>query len=299
MTDAPELARTGLRAVIESDAISHERLPMLEVVCDRTVRLFATSMRHLVSDAIDVVFEDLTSVRFGDHLAKLDSPVLLGVFRAAEWDGYGLLSVEPALGVALLDALLGGKGGGAPRDGRRGYTGIETTLIGKLIRLALADLSAAFEPVAPVSLGLERIELSSRFAAIAGASNIACLATFRVEMDGRGGCFSVILPYATLEPVRDKLVQRFMGEKLGRDPTWEAHMSAALAQTEVTVEAVLGERAMRLRDVTHLVVGQVLAFGGGPDDPLQLRSGGAPLASGQIGRRGPNVAVSLLSSVSE
>ncbi|NWP10165.1 flagellar motor switch protein FliM, partial [Escherichia coli] len=37
----PIARKSGLRAVIESKVISHERLPMLEVVCDRVVRSFA------------------------------------------------------------------------------------------------------------------------------------------------------------------------------------------------------------------------------------------------------------------
>ena len=32
--------RRGLRAVIESEVIRHERLPILEVVCERMVRAF-------------------------------------------------------------------------------------------------------------------------------------------------------------------------------------------------------------------------------------------------------------------
>ena len=43
-------------------------------------------------------------------------------------------------------------------------------------------------------------------------------------MEDRGGRLELLLPYATLEPVRELLLQMFMGEKFGRDssgkPTW-------------------------------------------------------------------------------
>ena len=40
---APAPQKSGLRAVIESDVINHERLPMLEVVFDRLVRMMSRS----------------------------------------------------------------------------------------------------------------------------------------------------------------------------------------------------------------------------------------------------------------
>src|SRR5690606_15966722 len=73
--------KSGLKAVIESNTISHERLPMLEVVCERMVRTFATSMRNLTSDAIDVSLEEITSVRFGEFMKRVALPAMLGVFK--------------------------------------------------------------------------------------------------------------------------------------------------------------------------------------------------------------------------
>ena len=38
--------RSGLRALINSALVSHRRLPMLDVIFDRTARLMTTNMRH-------------------------------------------------------------------------------------------------------------------------------------------------------------------------------------------------------------------------------------------------------------
>ncbi len=213
--------KRGLKAVIESEVISHERLPMLEVVCERMVRTFATSMRNLTSDAIDVHLEEVTSTRFGEFMNRVALPAMLGVFQVHEWENYGVVVVDSGLIYAVVDALLGGrKGNVVQRVEGRAFTTIETALVSKMIRLALSDFAASFEAIEPVKMDLERVETSPRFAAIAGPSNIAAVATFHVDMEGRGGKFSIVLPYATIEPVRDKLLQRFMGEKLGRDRIW-------------------------------------------------------------------------------
>lgn len=292
--------KTGLKAVIESNVISHERLPMLEVVCDRMVRSFSTSMRNLTSDAIEVTLEEVTSIRFGDFMNRVLLPAMIAVFKVPEWENYGLVTVESSLIYAVVDALLGGrKGNELPRIDGRAFTTIETRLVSKMVTLALIDLAEAFEPISPVTMELERTETSPRFAAIAGPSNICAVATFAVDMEGRGGRFSVLLPYATLEPVRNKLVQRFMGEKLGRDRMWEGHMVSEIRQTEVTVDVVLGERQMPLRELKALRVGDTLALPVGPDDALHIQCGGVALGRAQIGRRSQNVAVRILNDIAK
>jgi flagellar motor switch protein FliM len=209
--------------------------------------------------------------------------------------------VEPGLIYAVVDALLGGrKGGGAPLviDGR-GFTSIETGLVSRMLELALVDMSAGLEPITPATMKLERLETSPRFAAIAGPTNICTVATFRVDMEGRGGKFSVLLPYATIEPVRHKLGQRFMGEKLGRDNIWEAHMASEVRKTEVSIEVVLGEKVLPLQEVRTLTVGQTIPLHSGPDDPLELQCGGVTLGRAQIGQRCNNIAIRLLADIAK
>lgn len=296
----PAVQKKGLRAVIESKVISQERLPMLEVVCDRVVRSFASSMRSLTSDAIDVSLEEVTSTRFGEFMNRVALPAMVGVFKVKQWESYGIVTVESGLIYAVVDALLGGRGGGSQVviDGRA-FTMIETNLVGRMLTLALRDFANAFEPIEPIEIELERIETNPRFAAIAGPSNICAVTTFRVDMEGRGGCFTLVFPHATLEPVRHKLLQRFMGEKSGRDSIWEAHMASEIRHTNVTVNVLLGERAMPLAELKALEVGQTIPLQKGPDDPLDIACGGIPLAQAQIGQRRGKIAVRLVTDVSK
>lgn len=296
----PTVGKKGLRAVIESKVISHERLPMLEVVCDRVVRSFASSMRNLTSDGVDVSLEEVTSTRFGEFMNRVALPAMVGVFKIEEWESYGLVTVDSSLIYSVVDALLGGRGGSGTAmviDGRA-FTTIETGLVSRMLSLALADFSEAFAPIEEVNMNLERIETNPRFAAIAGVSNICATATFRVDMDGRGGRFTLVFPYATLEPVRDKLLQRFMGEKSGRDSIWEAHMAAEVRKTSVSMSVLLGEKAMSIAELQGLEIGQTIALHKSPDDPLDIACGGVKLAQGQIGQRSGKVAVRLVNDVS-
>src|ERR1700761_567389 len=50
--------RTGIRAIINSALVSYERLPMLEIVFDRLVRLMTTSLRNFTSDNVEVSLDN-------------------------------------------------------------------------------------------------------------------------------------------------------------------------------------------------------------------------------------------------
>src|SRR3546814_10257636 len=94
----------------------------------------------------------------------------------------------------------------------RPYTTIELNLVQRMIEVVLQDAQAAFEPLSPVTLELDRIETNPRFAAIARPANAAILVKLRIDMEDRGGRIEMLLPYATLEPIRELLLQMFMGE---------------------------------------------------------------------------------------
>src|SRR5438105_2819750 len=79
---AAEREVSGIRAIIDSALVSYERLPMLEVVFDRLVRLMTTSLRNFTSDNVEVSIDNVTSIRFGDYLNSIPLPAMISVFKA-------------------------------------------------------------------------------------------------------------------------------------------------------------------------------------------------------------------------
>lgn len=285
---------SGIKAIINSALVNYERLPMLEVVFDRLVRMMTTSLRNFTSDNVEVSLDNITSIRFGDYLNSIPLPAILSVFRAEEWDNYGLIMVESSLIYSIVDVLLGGRRGtAAMRIEGRPYTTIERNLVERMVSVVLSDMSAAFEPLSPVNFVHERIETNPRFATIARPANAAILIKLRIDMEDRGGRIELLLPYATLEPVRELLLQMFMGEKFGRDSIWENHLATELWSTEVDIQAVLDEKEMSLSEVLAMDVGDTIMFNASPDSPTVLRCGGISMVSGKMGRSGQNIAVKV------
>ncbi len=290
---------TGLKAIINSTLVSYERLPMLEIVFDRLVRLMTTSLRNLTSENVEASLENLRSIRFGDYLNSVPLPTILAVFEAKEWGNYGLVVVESNLIYSIIDVLLGGRRDKANiRVEGRPFTSIETALVHRMIDTVLADAEAAFEPLAPVSFRIDRLETNPKFAAISRPANAAIAAELEIDMEDRGGRLEILLPYATLEPIRDLLLQRYMGEKFGRDAIWENHLANEIRAAKVQIEAVLDEQTIPLREAMNLNVGQTLMLNCGRDSTVDLRCGGIPLMKGKMGRLGDHIAVQVSETLS-
>lgn len=283
---------SGIMALINSALVNYERLPMLEVVFDRLVRMMSTSLRNFTSDNVEVSLDQITSVRFGDYLNSIPLPAMLTVFKAEEWDNSGLMTIDSAMIYSIVDVLLGGRRGtAAMRIEGRPYTTIERNLVERLVRVVLADMSGAFDPLSPVSFRFDRLETNPRFATIARPANAAVLAKLRVDMEDRGGRIEILIPYATLEPIRELLLQMFMGEKFGRDSIWETHLGNELLMTGMKMHAVLGEVSVPLHEVMNWKPGSRLMLNVKTDDLIALRSGDVTLFQGRMGSLNGHMAV--------
>jgi len=286
--------KSGIQAILNSALVSYERLPMLEVVFDRLVRMMSTSLRNFTSDNVEVSLDNIGSARFGDYLNSIPLPAMLAVFKAEEWDNFGLMTVDSALIYSIVDVLLGGRRGtAAMRIEGRPYTTIERNLVERMVHVVLGDLSAAFDPLSPTTFRFERLETNPRFATIARAANATVVVTLRVDMEDRGGRIELLIPYATLEPVRELLLQMFMGEKFGRDSIWEGHLTAELWQTEVPLKGVLDQLSLPLGDVLGWKEGTRLELNCTPKSKIEMRCGDIPMFTGSMGRKTGHIAVRI------
>ncbi len=286
--------RSGVMALVNAALVNYERLPMLDIVFDRLVRLMSTTLRNLTNDSVEVSLDQISTVRFGDYLNSIPLPAMLSVFKAEEWDNNGLLTIDSALIYSIVDVLLGGrKGVPAMRVEGRPYTTIETKLVERLVNTCLGDMSSAFDPLAPVSFRLERMETNPRFATITQPNNACIAVRLRVDMGDRGGRIEILLPYSTLEPIRGLLLQMFMGEKFGRDSIWEMHLTKELMKTDVQISAILAERSIQLKDILSWKPGTQIMLNTTTEDSIELRCGHFPMFTAKTGQKQGKLAAQI------
>jgi flagellar motor switch protein FliM len=290
---------TGIKALLDQNVVNYEKLPMLEVVYDKFERFLSTSLRHFTADNVDITITQMTSVRFGDYLNSVPLPAGLVVVKAEGLDDYILLVYESNIIYAVVDVLLGGRRAQPARVEGRNFTTIERRILDNLTDIVLADLGEAFGPVAPIQFKAERMEVNPRFALISQETNVSILVSIRVNLEGREGMMHFCLPYATLEPIREQLLQQFMGEKFGQDNIWENHLSQELYHTHVPIDAVLDELKFNLSEVLEWRIGDTIMLDAQSDSPIKMMCGGVTKLVGGMGRAKDYKAVRITHTVND
>lgn len=274
----------GVKALLDQSVVNYEKLPMLEVIFDKFERILSTSLRHFTADNVDVAIMGMSSVRFSDYINQIPLPAGLVVVNAVGLEDYIMLVYESQLIYSVVDVLLGGrKARPVPIVGRQ-FTTIERKIVDNLSEIVLRDLSEAFGPIAPIQFKSERMEVNPRFAVISQETNVCILVTVRVNLEGREGRMQFCLPYATLEPIREQLLQQFMGEKFGQDNIWENHLSQELYHTTVELKAVLDELTFPLNTVLDWRVGDTFMLDARANSPIRMDAGGITKLVGTMGR---------------
>jgi flagellar motor switch protein FliM len=145
-----------------------------------------------------------------------------------------------------------------------------------MVEVVLADAEVAFRPLSPVKFNIDRLETNPALRGDHAARERRDPGAAAHRHGGPRRHHRIVVAYATIEPIRDVLLQMFMGEKFGRDPVWEGHLATEIGQADISVEAVLYESEMPLKQLMSLDVGDTLTLELKPD----------ALVTGALRRRG-------------
>ncbi|MEZ5914196.1 MAG: DUF6468 domain-containing protein [Parvularculaceae bacterium] len=234
--------RSGLKALINSAVVSHKRMPMLDVIFDRTARLMSTSLRQLTNENIEVTLDNVSSVRFGEFIQAQSAAGVIGVIHSKSFDGYALLAADSPLVHSVVDLLLGGRRSSGTGVEGRALTAIELGLAERMLKTLIDDFGEAFAPVADAAFALDRVETTPRFAAIAQDASVCTLAKFKIRLEEMTTRATILVPHAMIEPVREKLLCD-IGESGAADEIWKRRLGAGVSASGVELAAVLADRS--------------------------------------------------------
>lgn len=298
MEATSENHNTGVHVLLDKVSQSKVRLPMLEVVYDRFVRENSNSLRNFTSYTVDVEIKNNATYKFDDIMQEFSHSCVLAVFKAIEWDHFGLIIANADLVYACVDILFGGRKVQQQINIEgRSFTSIELGIIRNIFEVVLEDFSKAFEPITPIAFQVERLETNYKFAMIVRPEDVCNVLTLDVIVGHRSGVLTIILPYPTIEPVKKILAKSFIDERGGKDPVWNRFLEGELKKTTAEVEAVFGGRTATVHDFTKLQVGSTIVLDIPPSSPVSIKLNGIAIAQGTLGRVEDHVAVKLTNAL--
>jgi flagellar motor switch protein FliM len=243
---------------------------------------------------VDVEIESNQNMRFGEYIETLPNPTLISIVKAVEWNSFIILRVDESLTYGLIDILFGGRKvePNLKVEGRM-HTSIEQSIVQSIADVFLNELSAAFDPISPITFNLERIESNPKFATIARPEDIAIVLRLKMKMESRSGYIDLVIPHSSLDPIKKILQKSFLGDRISKDQSWQSHMHTEIANSTVTLSVYLNGITSTIKSIANLKVGDTIILDKEPDEDIFITIGKLKITSGKIGKMGDNVAIKL------
>lgn len=258
------------------DRIIRGRMPTLDIIHDRFIRLFRMTLSNSLRKMANISVNSTGPLKFSEFMNSLPLPSCLNILRLDPLRGAAVMVIESKLLYALVDSFFGGNDVPYTKIEGKDFTQIEIKIARRVVMSAIDDLEKAWEPVYPLKVGYSRTEINPQFVAVVPPSDVVIATTFDVELEKVSGTIKIVIPYATLEPIKSKLSVGFQSEQLEVDHIWIHRIKEQIMQTYSNVLVKLGNADISVNDIINLQPGDIIQLDTDATQPLDLLVEGIP-----------------------
>lgn len=252
------------------------RMPTLDIIHQQFARLFRMALGDALRKPVEVTVTNQAVMKFGDFIKRLPLPAFLTILSMEPLRGFALLATDAATVYLLVDHFFGGFGQTHVKPEGQDFTLIEQRVMTRVTNMALQNLEKAWEPVHQVDIKGVRSEMNPQLAAIVIPSEIVIVITIGIELGDAVGDIHLCLPYAMLEPLREKLQTSFQSDLYEIDVGWVQRFCARVQEATVTMTVHLGSTSISVEDLLHFSAGDVVVLEQAANLPLLATVEGTP-----------------------
>jgi flagellar motor switch protein FliM len=241
------------------DRIIRGRLPQLDVIYEKFMRSFRVSLSSALRKIASLNHASTDFLKFGEFINTLPMPTCMSVLRFNALRGSALFVIESKLAYALVDNFFGGADRPYTKIEGKDFTPIELSIVRKVVDLAIDDLENAWMSVEKIDASFVRTEINPQFVGIVPPTDIVIASTFDVELENANGTITLVIPYSTIEPIKQKLSTGFQVESDQTDKKmWTNIIRNQLLETDIDVKVNLGEATISLEQLMRLKEGDII-----------------------------------------
>jgi len=261
-------------------------MPLIEVVNSRFSQKLRSSLSNSLRKMIDVAPDPIETVKYSDFQRSLPVPTSMHLFKIEPLRGLGIMVIESRLVFALVEAYFGGTGTGSTKIEGREFTSIENRVIEKVVQMALFNLIEAWEDVYPIKTEFVRSESNPLVVNAIPGEELLISSKFEIELSKVLGNIIICIPYASYQPIRDKLKGDYRDEEeiTQLDRNWIEGMEYHIRGTEVKMSVDLGKAELSVGDFLNLREGDILILDKNYKQSLIAKVEDIDLYKGHAGR---------------
>lgn len=298
-TEATEATSPRLYALSQPTLFTAAELRRLTADHEVIRRSCAVRLSLLFRTEVELKLAALETPTFRQLVGDLARPTHLALFKIEPLRGIGVLEMSPALALVLLDRLMGGPGTANPPA--RDLTEIEIALLGQVTHLVTEAWCAHWSGWKQLKSALIGHENDPRYLQTAPPESSMLAATFEAQIGDCTGRIRLVLPFATLEPLLQKIRQELKPPTDDATEPVPAAKSAiwnpALDHVNIGASAELPGPKITARELQNLKIGDVLPLPAEAANLVQLKLGGVARFNARLGTRDEHWAVEVINAL--
>mgnify|MGYP003575022851 CR=1 FL=1 len=235
----------------------------------------------------------LHTLAFSEWTGSLASPTHLVLFKADPLRGICVAEIRSAIAQAVVDRLLGGPG--AATAEQRILTDMESALMDQFVQLVLEEWCKQWSKLQRLEAQILGHETNPKFLQCAKGDRIMLLLDLEVRMGETEGRMQLAFPYASLEPLINKLTELSADStpapaaSVPLKPKWARNLD----NVPVRLQAQWPAMKLPTRTLLGLQVGSVLDLKAEDAERLELRIGNVTKFRGRLGTRDQKWAIQI------
>jgi flagellar motor switch protein FliM len=197
---------------------------------------------------------------------------------------------------AIVDAILGGTGTPKIPVDNRTFTSIEIRLVEKIVKDILIDMEKAWAPLHHTRMSIIKTEVNPRMVSIVPPEYMVITMTLEIQIEETVGNLVFVVPYMTIDPIREKLKAGAQFDMVAADPRWSIRLSEELMEAPLEMSVQMGQATITLADLLNLAPGDTIMLDNAKFGSEMLISvGGVGKYLGMPGVRSGNKAIQVTS----
>lgn len=278
---------------------SKDQIHTLQVIFENYARSLGTFLSAQLRIPVQIELLSVEQTTYEEFMRSIPNPTILNIFSLYPLEGSSILEINPKLGFAFMDRLLGGPG--TVPEKTRPLTEIEQTVMERLAQKMLDYLQEPWSSIIEMEPSLDRIETNPQFTQLVSPSEIMIVISFETKMADVLGLINICIPFLVLEPVVDKLSVHYYYSSSGQkfSPENMTLIQNKLERTQVMVKVVLGRTTISVKDLLELAPGDVVPLEKNIADDLEILIGQRAKFLGKPGSYNNRYAVQISQVVKE
>ena len=261
-------------------------LPLFVLANQRYAHRLKNSLSNALGKLVDIDAGSLEMIKFEEFQRSLPLPTSIHLFKIEPLRGLGMLVIETRLVFSLIEAFFGGNGDGSAKVEGRDFTPIEQKIIEKVVNIALADMEKAWKDVYPLKTIFVRSETNPQGVNVMPPDEFLISVKFEVELKKAAGNITLCIPYASIQPIREKLAGGYQKDESEQDKKWVSLLRQRIYESKVDFSVDLGKSNLPVKDFLNMKEGDILVLNKSFQEKLLARVQGIPKYEGYAGRYG-------------